>query len=139
MSTDSANLLSPSTLAFVGDAVYSLLVRTYLAGVNRPAGELHRLSVEMVNANAQAEAAALLLPQLSEREAAVFRRGRNLHVSAVPKSSDGGKYHAATGLETLFGYLWLSKNRARAEELFSFVLSSSLAGVEPRQTTLDLE
>lgn len=118
------NLLSPSTLAFVGDAVYSLLVRSYLACVNRPAGELHRLSVELVNANAQAAAAERILPLLSEQETAVFKRGRNLHVSAVPKSSDGGRYHAATGLEALFGYLWLSGERSRADELFSLIVET---------------
>lgn len=115
------SLLSPSVLAFVGDAVYGLLVRTQLALVNRPSGELHRLSVELVNAKAQSEAYKIIEPLLSETEIAVFKRGRNFHTSSSPKSSTKAQYHAATGLETLFGFLHLGGNTARAEELFTVI------------------
>ena len=79
MKTENPNLLSPSVLAFVGDAVYGLYVRTALAEVNRPSGELHKLSVTMVNAAAQAKAYSVIEPELSEKEISVFKRGRNVH------------------------------------------------------------
>lgn len=113
------NLLSPSTLAFVGDGVYGLLVRTRLAEINRPAGELHKLSVAMVNANAQAAAFAVIEPLLTEKELAVFKRGRNFHTTSIPKSSDHMRYHAATGLEALFGYLYLNNETERLDALFT--------------------
>ena len=115
------NLLSPSVLAFVGDAVYGLYVRTKLAGVNRPSGELHRLSVIYVRASAQAKAFKLIENSLTEKEISIFKRGRNFHTSSTPKSATGGEYHTATGLECLFGYLHLSGNYDRAEELFEII------------------
>ena len=118
---DNPNLLSPSVLAFVGDAVYGLYVRTYLAEVNRPSGELHKLSVKLVNATAQAEAFRLIEPMLSEKELSVFKRGRNFHTGNTPKNSTGGEYHLATGLETLFGFLYLSGKMIRAKELFDII------------------
>ena len=82
---DNPNLLSPSVLSFVGDAVYGLYVRTYLAEVNRPSGELHKASVRLVNATAQAEAFALIEPQLTEKELSVYKRGRNAHTKHKAK------------------------------------------------------
>ncbi len=117
------NLLSPSVLAFVGDAVYGLYVRMALAEVNRPSGELHRLSVEFVRAGAQAEAFRVIEPLLSEEELAVFKRGRNFHTSTTPKNATNGDYHTATGLETLFGWLYLCGKNDRAEELFEIIRS----------------
>ena len=121
MKTENPNLLSPSVLAFVGDAVYGLYVRTALAKVNRPSGELHRLSVTMVNAKAQARAFSLIEPELSETELAVFKRGRNFHTSSTPKNATNSDYHTATGLECLFGRLYLSGDKKRAEELFKII------------------
>ena len=118
---DNPNLLSPSVLAFVGDAVYGLYVRTYLAEVNRPSGELHKLSVKLVNATAQAQAFHLIEPSLSEKELSVFKRGRNFRTGNTPKNSTGGEYHTATGLETLFGFLYLSGENNRAKELFDII------------------
>lgn len=114
-------MLSPSVLAFVGDAVYGLCVRTALAEVNRPSGELHRLSVLLVKATAQAKAYKLIEPILSEKEISIFKRGRNFHTSSTPKSATGGEYHTATGLESLFGFLYLSGQTNRIEELFSII------------------
>ena len=118
---ENPNLLSPSVLCFVGDAVYGLLVRTALAKINRPSGELHKLSVKLVNASAQAEAFKLLQPMLTENELSVFKRGRNFHTSSHPKNSTNGEYHTATGLECLFGFLYLSGDNSRAKELFDIV------------------
>lgn len=121
LNIDNPNMLSPSVLAFVGDAVYGLYVRTFLAEVNRPSGELHKLSVKMVNASAQAQAFKKIEPLLSENELSVFKRGRNFHTSSTPKHATGSEYHTATGLECLFGWLYLSGNTKRADELFQII------------------
>lgn len=118
---ENPNLLSPSVLAFVGDAVYGLYVRRHLAEVNRPSAELHRLSVEYVKAPAQAKAFKLIENELTENELSVFKRGRNFHTSSTPKNATNGEYHTATGLESLFGYLYLSGETARADKLFETI------------------
>ncbi len=106
--------LSPLTLAFVGDGVYGLMVREHLAcEANRPVGTLHKASVDLVRAEAQAVAMERLLPLLTETEEAVFRRGRNAHTTR-----NSPEYHRATGLEALFGYLYLDGQRDRLRELF---------------------
>ena len=115
---ENVNLLSPSVLAFVGDAVYGLMVRTRLAEINRSSGDLHSLSVKYVSAVAQAEAFKVIEDLLNEKELMIFRRGRNFHTGNTPKSATAGEYHAATGLECLFGYLHLSGQNDRAQELF---------------------
>ncbi|MBQ7725927.1 MAG: ribonuclease III, partial [Clostridia bacterium] len=101
--TENPNLLSPSVLAFVGDAVYGLYVRTALADISRPSGDLHRLSVTMVKATAQAKAYHVIEPHLTEDETAVLKRGRNFHTASTPKGATKAEYHMATGLECLFG------------------------------------
>ena len=118
---DKVMMASPSTLAFVGDAVFGLLVRTKLAEIERPIGQQHKLSVDYVNANAQAEGFEMIKDLLTEKEMSVFKRGRNNHVGGVPKSTTIGKYHAATGVEALFGYLHLSGETARINELFEVI------------------
>ncbi len=117
----SVNELSAGTLAFVGDAVYGLLVRQRLAEINRPIGELHRLSVSFVNANSQAEAFKVIEPVLTEKELSQYKHGRNLHTNNVPKQSTVAQYHSATGLEALFGYLHLSGQLERINELFDLI------------------
>lgn len=124
---ENPNLLSPSVLAFVGDAVYGLYVRKYLAEVNRPSGELHRLSVNLVNASAQAKAFSLIENELTEKEISIFKRGRNFHTSSSPKNSTKGEYHTATGLETLFGFLYLSGETDRADYLFNIIRQNAEA------------
>ncbi len=118
---NNVELLSPSVLAFVGDAVYTLYVREALSSVNRPSGELHSLSVKLVNAVAQAESFAVIEPMLTEKEMSVFKRGRNFHTSSTPKSATNAQYHTATGLEALFGYLHLCGEKSRADELFAAI------------------
>lgn len=106
--------LSPLALAFVGDGVYELLVRErLLCEANRPVNELHKAAVAAVRAEAQSAAMEALLPLLTEEEEAVFRRGRNAHTAR-----SGSDYHRATGLEALFGYLYISGNIDRVRELF---------------------
>ena len=118
------NSLSPSVLAFVGDAFYGLLVREMLAEVNRPSGELHSASVKLVKAGAQAEAFKIIEPTLSEKELAIYKRGRNAHVNSIPKNATVSDYHSATGVETLFCYLHLSGEDERAKELFKIIISN---------------
>ncbi len=107
--------VSPLSLAFIGDGIYELLVREQLlCEANRPNGDLHRLAVAKVRAEAQAAALEKLLPHLTERELAVYKRGRNAHTART-----GGDYHSATGLEALFGYLYLDGQIDRIRELFA--------------------
>ena len=116
------NALSVLSLAHVGDAVYELLVRTLLAerGIATVV-QLHRETVARVKAPAQARAAAVILPLLTEAEHDVYRRGRNSHVNTVPHGSTPGQYHAATAVEAVFGWLWLRGEHERARELFGYI------------------
>ena len=109
-------------LAHIGDAVYELLTRTRLCGLGvTKVSELHRMTVATVNAPAQAEAAQRILPKLTEEEAAIYRRGRNTKVNSVPQKADIAQYHAATGLEALFGWLYLLGRTERINELFNII------------------
>lgn len=111
--------LSPATLAFVGDGVYELLTREWIAcKANRPAKELNAAKVQMVSALAQAEGFLKVKDVLTEKEYEVFKRGRNAHTVRAPKSSTRAQYHQATGVEALFGWLYLSGQVQRAVELF---------------------
>ena len=117
------NAVSNLGLAHIGDCVYELLVRSYLVtGGTRTNRRLHAETVAYVRAPAQAKAVELLLPHLTEAELAVYRRGRNSHVNSVPKNAEIGAYHAATGLECLFGWLYLRGERERINELFDLVI-----------------
>lgn len=110
--------LSPLTLAFVGDGVFDLFVREEIVcSANRPVKELNKLKVERVRCEAQAELYAKIEHLLTEEEADVFRRGRNAHTSHTPKNASNADYHTATGLEALFGYLYLSDRFDRIREL----------------------
>lgn len=114
---------SPLTLAFVGDGVFDLLVRTHLARqANRPVGELNNSKVAMVNCKSQAKYAAGLLPHLTEKETAIYKRGRNAAPKSTAKNGTIAEYHSATGLESLFGYLYLNGEKDRVEELFGLLL-----------------
>ena len=115
--------LSPLNLAFIGDCVYEMLVRESLvADANRPVNDLHKESVKFVSAKAQAEAYEKIKDCLTEEETAVFKRGRNAKVGHNPKSASQGEYHIATGVEALFGYLYLTENAKRIKELFAIIL-----------------
>ncbi|MBP8639477.1 MAG: ribonuclease III [Oscillospiraceae bacterium] len=110
-------------LAHIGDGVYELLVRTWLCANGKTTSKgLHRESVSFVRAPAQAKAMAKIMDKLSETELAVYKRGRNAKVNSVPKNADISEYHAATGLETLFGYLYLKGDRDRINELFALIV-----------------
>ena len=116
------NQINMLALAHVGDAVYELLVRSMLCrSMSASVMQLHRLTVERVRAEAQAEAVQKLLPLLTEEELAVYKRGRNTKVNSAPHHADIAQYHAATGLEALFGWLYLLGRTERIEELFSAI------------------
>ena len=117
---ENPNLYSPLTLAFLGDAVYELCARAHVvAQQNRPVGELHQQVVTLVNAGAQSAALERLLPLLTPEELAIFKRGRNASASSVPKHAEIADYRRATGVEALFGYLFLKGERQRLEMLFA--------------------
>ena len=123
LSEREVNQLNMLALAHVGDAVYELLVRAMLCREkNAPVMQLHRLTVEKVRAEAQAEAVKKLLPGLTEDELAVYKRGRNTKVNSAPHHAEIAQYHAATGLEALFGWLYLQGRKERIAELFSAVM-----------------
>ena len=120
MSEQDVNKISILGLAHVGDAVYELLSRSRLCLEGHSSVmELHKRTVSRVNAAAQAEAVKKLLPHLTEEELAVYKRGRNAKVHSVPHHADIGQYHAATGLEALFGWLYLCGRTERLSALFS--------------------
>lgn len=118
--------LSPLTLAFVGDSVYDLLVRQHLVTLaNRPVKELNSMKVTLVNCKSQAESMKKIIDFLSEDELDVYKRGRNVKVNTASKHSSIADYHSATGLEALFGYLYLCGNTDRIKELFLLILEGS--------------
>ena len=129
LSEKEAAAYSPNVLAFFGDSVYEQLVRreVVLRG-NAGAGRLHDLAVERVRASYQSQAVGVIEPMLTEREADILRRGRNAGGISVPKSARPYEYRRATALETLFGYLSLSGQDERIEQLFSAISTALPSG-----------
>lgn len=118
--------ISSVGLAHLGDAVYELLVRTWLCAHGRATGkDLHRAAVELVKAPAQAARADRILPLLSEEELAVFKRGRNAHVHSIPHSASRADYLKATALECLLGSLYLECQHQRINELFAIMMEEN--------------
>ncbi|MBE6008468.1 MAG: ribonuclease III [Lachnospiraceae bacterium] len=111
--------LSPLVLAYVGDSVFELIIRTYVVFEGtRHVKELNIISDKMVNAKAQSDLYNTIKDMLTDEEAAVYRRGRNAKISSSAKNATLADYKRATGLEALFGYLYLSGDIKRAMELF---------------------
>lgn len=109
---------SPLTLAYIGDAVYDVIIRTVVVErSNRPANELHKKTSSFVKAQTQAEMIEALLPLLSEEEEAVYKRGRNAKSYTSAKNASIGDYRKATGFEALIGYLYLQDRTERVLEL----------------------
>lgn len=116
-------MYSPAQLAYAGDAVYELLVRSYIIKNNDTnVNKMHRLSVKFVKANAQAYIIKKLDEYLTDEEKRVFKRGRNAKVTSSPKNADLMEYRYATGFEALFGYLYLNHELDRLMELFNMVI-----------------
>lgn len=117
------NAVSNLGLAHIGDGVYELMCRTYLCDKgDKTALHLHKDAVSLVNATRQAAFAEKILPHLTETEASFFRRGKNTHTHAAPKAASRQAYAKATGLETLFGALYLMGQTERLNQLFLIMM-----------------
>ncbi|MEA4888718.1 MAG: ribonuclease III domain-containing protein [Clostridiaceae bacterium] len=115
-----------SVLAYIGDAVYELYVRLYTSShYQGKSGALHRLSVHLVKAGAQAEAMQRLMAVLTDEEAAIFRRGRNSQPGSMSKHADPADYLMATGLEAVIGYLYLKREETRLDHLMAMILEDN--------------
>ena len=113
-------MMSPHKLAFLGDSVYEIIVRNKIVcRYNAEIGELNSLKVKSVCCEYQADLFEKIKDMLTEEEMEIYRRGRNAHVKKVPKKSSPATYHKATGLEALFGFLYLSGQEERLVELSS--------------------
>ena len=125
MDTKQVGAISNLGLAHIGDGVFELLTRSWLCGHDRlTVGRMHKDTVSMVKATSQAKFMDKLLPRLTEEEKAFYRRGKNSHVHAVPKSCTPAEYAKATGLEALFGALYLLGETDRINELFVTVMEA---------------
>lgn len=120
------NAISNLGLAHVGDGVYELLCRSYLCiQGDKTVLKLHKDTVHLVKAPTQAKFADILKPHLTEEEFAYYRRGKNAHTHAAPKSATPQEYAKATGLETLFGALYLLGRTERLNELFCMIMEEA--------------
>lgn len=119
-----ARLLNPLALAFIGDAVYELFIRTYLVDKNRDMSvhKLHVNAIAFVKAHAQSELMKRLEEKLSEDELAIYKRGRNSKSGTVPKNADVQEYRIATGFETLIGYLYITDQLERLNYFLQSVI-----------------
>ena len=125
LSRQEITAISNLGLAHMGDCVFEILCRGYLcAKGGKNVGNLHRDTINMVKATSQAAFMDKLLPHLTEEELAFYRRGKNAHVHAVPKSCTPAEYAKATGLEALFGALYLAGETDRINELFKLVMEA---------------
>ena len=123
MTKQEVDAISNLGLAHMGDCVFEILCRSYLcAKGGKTVDKLHKDTIHMVKATSQAKFVEKLLPLLTEEELAFYRRGKNSHVHAVPKSATPAEYAKATGLEALFGALYLMGRTERLNELFREVI-----------------
>lgn len=119
--------LNPLVLAFIGDAVYEVFVRTHLIEENKDmsAHKLHVKTVSFVKANAQSQIMKQIMDSVTEEEMAIFKRGRNSKSATVPKNANVQDYRMATGFEALIGYLYLMERKNRLNEIMSFIFKHS--------------
>lgn len=128
MTQREVNAVSSLGLAHVGDAVYEILVRSMLIlDGNTTGAHLHKETINLVCAPAQADAAEIILPHLTDEEAGYYRRGRNADVHNIPKNATHSQYSRATGLEALFGALYLLGRTDRIKELFQLIMEGQNA------------
>ena len=123
VSPDQLRAISTLGLAHLGDGVFELMVRSWLCLHGKATSKgLHKATVRYVAAPAQAKAVEKILPLLTEEEGDVLRRGRNTSPHSVPQNASRADYQAATGLEALFGWLWLQGRTDRLNELFAVMM-----------------
>lgn len=116
---------SPLTLAYIGDAVYELYIRTYIMhSTNMPVSKLHKASTRYVSARAQADIIRKVMDRLTDEEVSAYKRGRNAHSYTSAKNADIIDYRMATGLEALIGYVYVKKDINRLEEIISFCIEA---------------
>ncbi len=121
------NQFSSLGLAYIGDSVYELLVREkIIAQGNMPVNKLHKKTVSYVCATAQSKAVGVIIDTLTDQEMSVYKRGRNANGNTVPKNANPQDYRRATGLEALFGYLYLSNQTKRSIELFELIYNETI-------------
>ncbi len=117
---------SPLALAYIGDGIYDLIIRSMIVGRgNTQASQLHRQTSQLVKAHTQSEMIEVLLPELTEEEMAVYKRGRNAKSPTMAKNATMADYRRATGFEALMGYLYLENQMERLMEL----IKTALAGI----------
>lgn len=116
-------MLSSLQLAYVGDAVYELLVRTYLLKRDLSVNELHRLTIKYVKARGQSQVYHLIEDLLTDKERAIVKKGRNAKSHTSPKNADMIDYKYATGFEALMGYLYLTRQDQRIAHIFDKIMS----------------
>ncbi len=115
--------LSPLTLAYIGDAVYELYVRTIIVNDgNMPVNKLHKKATQLVKAKAQSEAAEKIMVFLKEEELSIYKRGRNAKSGTAPKNADVVEYRRATGFEALVGYIYLIGDSERLSEILKLAV-----------------
>ncbi len=120
------NTLNGLSLAFIGDAVYEILVREHLLEHGSlQVGKLHKMAVEYVRASYQANVFDFLEPIVTEEEHTILHRGRNASATHIPKGANAIEYRKATGVESLFGWLYLEGKNERITELFKMILDRS--------------
>ena len=115
--SESLRMMGPLQLAYIGDSVYELFVRTMILSREENVNKLHKKAVKYVKANAQAASLQRLERVLTDEEKSIVRRGRNAKINTAPKNADLSEYKRATGFESLLGYLFLSKKDKRLIEL----------------------
>lgn len=117
---------SPLALAYIGDGIYDLIIRSMIVGKgNTQANQLHRQTSQLVKAHTQSEMIEVLLPELTEEEMVVYKRGRNAKSPTMAKNATMADYRRATGFEALMGYLYLENQMERMMEL----IKTALAGI----------
>lgn len=127
LSRDGVNELNPLVLAYLGDAVYDMFVRTCMVvrEPNRSVHKLHLMTIGYVKAHAQSDAVHRISPLLNEAELSIVRRGRNSKSGYVPRNADVVEYRNATGFEALLGYLYLTGNGERLTEIMRLSVSEN--------------
>ncbi|UJF33662.1 Mini-ribonuclease 3 [Paenibacillus hexagrammi] len=124
----SPNLLSPLVLAYIGDAVYEVYIRQYVISLaNHRPNQLHKMSTQFVSAKAQAKLLEALIPQLTEEELDIVKRGRNAKSGTTAKNADVLEYRHSTAFECLIGYLYYTKAFERLKELLDFAIAFKTA------------
>jgi len=123
---NNVNLINPLVLAYIGDSVFEVYVRTKVVNDGMfKTNKLHRLATEYVKAKAQAEALVKITENLTDDELNIVRRGKNANSNTIPKNADIADYKKATALEALIGYLFLSNKLERLDEIIDLILNKN--------------